>query len=87
MNKEQFKKSISTLINHYIGGALQYNENARIAQADQDEIMLKMIDTQVTALNYAFDSAINELVEQAFPQDSTEWQGESEVNVSEVSGE
>ena len=87
MNKEQFKKSISTLINHYVGGVLQYNENARTAQMEQNDIMLKMIDTQVTALNYAFDGAINELVDQAFPQESVEWQGESEVNVSEVSGE
>lgn len=81
MNKEQFKKSISNLVNYYIGNAMQLNDSANIAKTNDDDMMLKMIETQVGALNYSFEVALDDITNKLFPQ------GESEVNVSEVSGE
>jgi hypothetical protein len=67
MNKEQFKKSILELINYYTGQMIQLNLAAKEAQDEQNEPVLRMIETQAQAIGMSFDASFEELLNPIFP--------------------
>lgn len=77
MNKEQFKKSLVELVNYYIGNMMQYNTIAQSAQNGDKEELMKMVDSQVLALNHGFDQGIDVLVDKVFIQ----WESDNESPV------
>ena len=76
MDKEQFKKSISQMINYYVGQMIRYNLEAN---STEDINFINMLQGQSHGLAIAFEQGLNELIEKAF--------GEGAQNESEVSGE
>ena len=78
MNKEQFKKSLVDLVNYYIGNMMQCNAIAQSAQNGEKEELMKMVDSQVLALNHGFDQGIDMLTDKVFMQ----WESEDESPVS-----
>ena len=69
MNKEQFKKSISEMINFYIGQVVQFNLSAKEAQDAENESLFSMIQTQAQAAGYAFEQGLDELIAKVFPEE------------------
>ena len=63
MKKEQFKKSISEIINYYLGQVVQAN----LAAQTDNEQLLKMIEAQAQIASYNFEMALDELINEAFP--------------------
>jgi hypothetical protein len=79
MNKEQFKKSISEMINFYIGQVVSFNLSAKDAQENQNEALLEMIQGQAQAAGYTFEQGMDKLIDQVFPEDT-----EEEVEVEDL---
>ena len=76
MNKEQFKKSISEMINFYIGQVVNFNLSAKEAQDEQNEALFEMIQGQAQAAGYTFEQGLDKLIGQAFPEEETETETE-----------
>lgn len=72
MNKEQFKKSISEMINFYIGQVVGFNLAAKEAQDENNEALFEMIQGQAQAAGYTFEQGLDKLIGQAFPEEETE---------------
>lgn len=72
MNKEQFKKSISEIINFYIGQVVGFNLAAKEAQDEQNEALFEMIQGQAQAAGYTFEQSLDKLIGQVFPEEETE---------------
>lgn len=72
MNKEQFKKSISEMINFYIGQVVGFNLAAKEAQDEQNEALFEMIQGQAQAAGYTFEQGLDKLIGQVFPEEETE---------------
>lgn len=70
MNKEQFKKSISEMINFYIGQVVGFNLAAKEAQDENNEALFEMIQGQAQAAGYTFEQGLDKLIGQAFPEDA-----------------
>lgn len=68
MNKEQFKKSISEMINYYLGQIVQANMAARDAQEAENESLFNMIQAQAQTAGYAFEQGLDALLNEAFPE-------------------
>ena len=68
MNKEQFKKSISEMINYYLGQIVQANMAAREAQEAENESLFNMIQAQAQTAGYAFEQGLDALLNEAFPE-------------------
>ena len=73
MNKEQFKKSISNLIFHYIGNMISYERQ----QVGADEEIKEMIKAQANGLNMAFSVSLDDIINKFV----------GEADESKVSGE
>ena len=63
MKKEQFKKSISEIINYYLRQMVQAN----LAAQTDNEQLLKMVEAQAQIASYNFEMALDELINEAFP--------------------
>ena len=63
MKKEQFKKSISEIINYYLSQMVQAN----LAAQTDNEQLLKMVEAQAQIASYNFEMALDELINEAFP--------------------
>lgn len=72
MNKEQFKKSISEMINFYIGQVVNFNLSAKEAQDEQNKALFEMIQGQAQAAGYTFEQGLDKLIGQVFPEEETE---------------
>ena len=59
MSKEQFKKSISDLIFHYIRNMVFYEEQ----MTGGNELIKEMIKRQASALNGSFNVALDEVID------------------------
>lgn len=70
MNKEQFKKSISEMINFYIGQVVGFNLAAKDAQEEKNEALFEMIQGQAQAAGYTFEQGLDKLINQAFPEET-----------------
>ena len=68
MNKEQFKKSISEIMNYYVGQIVQANMAAKEAQESENESLFNMIQTQAQTAGYAFEQGLDALLNEAFPE-------------------
>ena len=74
MNKEQFKISISNLINEYSSKLVMLNVDA----VGKDATVLHMYEKQVEGLNRGFEEALIYMIDQVFPNDA-----EKEVKADE----
>ena len=80
MNKEQFKKSISEMINFYIGQVVNFNLSAKEAQDEQNDALFEMIQGQAQAAGYTFEQGLDKLINQALPEETeTETEDTEEV--------
>ena len=68
MNKEQFKKSISEIMNYYVGQIVQANMAAKEAQEAENESLFNMIQAQAQTAGYAFEQGLDALLNEAFPE-------------------
>ena len=68
MNKEQFKKSISEMINYYLGQIVQANMAAKEAQESENESLFNMIQAQAQTAGYAFEQGLDALLNGTFPE-------------------
>lgn len=68
MTKEQFKNSISNLINYYLDHMVNNNITLRDAIAAQDGAVVSMVDKQMDALNNNFNDVFDAIVEEVFPE-------------------
>lgn len=58
MNKEQFKKSISNLIFHYVGNMISYEQQLMNA----DDYVRDVIRKQAGVLNGCFNATLDEII-------------------------
>lgn len=66
MNKEQFKFSISNLINYYVNNIVQLNLDLA---GQQDENIQSMIANQANMLGTTFNNRLDDLINMAFPEE------------------
>lgn len=66
MNKEQFKFSISNLINYYVNNIVQLNLDLA---GQQDENVQSMIANQANMLGTTFNNRLDDLINMAFPEE------------------
>lgn len=66
MNKEQFKFSISNLINYYVNNIVQLNLDLA---GQQDENVQSMIANQANMLGTTFSNRLDDLINMAFPEE------------------
>ena len=72
MNKEQFKNSISNLINYYTNAAINYSMDLAQAEANQDVIVMQMIQGQIATLTKGFEYNLDGLLDQVFSEEEDE---------------
>lgn len=66
MNKEQFKFSISNLINYYVNNIVQLNLDLA---GQEDENVQSMIANQANMLGTTFNNRLDDLINMAFPEE------------------
>lgn len=66
MNKEQFKISISNLINYYLNAMVSHNMGMRDAVAANDDTLVSIINKQMDGLNADFMEVLDEVVDKVF---------------------
>lgn len=65
MNKEQFKFSISNLINYYIVNAVQLNVDLAMAERDGRKEMIEgMVQNQAGALAQSFEQQLYQMIDE-----------------------
>lgn len=67
MNKEQFKKSISEMINHFVGGMVEINLKADVAMKEENESIVTMLQGQAQGLAAGFEQGLDQLIEEVLP--------------------
>lgn len=72
MNKEQFKISISNLINYYLEYMVNYNITLREAIAAQNGVIISIVDKQMDALNSNFYDVLDAIVAEVFPDEDND---------------
>lgn len=72
MNKEQFKNSISNLINYYTNAAINYSMDLAQAEASQDVIVMQMVQGQISTLTKGFEYNLDMLLDKVFPEEENE---------------
>lgn len=65
MNKEQFKKSISELVDYLVGQIAQANV---MAQNTENEALLNMAQRQAQAASMSFEQGLDQLIDEVFPK-------------------
>lgn len=72
MNKEQFKKSISEMINHFAGGMIEVNLKADAAMREGNESIVTMLQGQAQGLAAGFEQGLDQLIEEMLPDEKDE---------------
>lgn len=72
MNKEQFKKSISNLINYYTNTAINYSMDLAQAEMSQDVAIMQMIQGQMATLTKGFEYNLDRLLDKVFFEEEDE---------------
>ena len=80
MNKEQFKNSISEMINYFVGNIVDFNLKADAAIREGNETVVSMLQGQAQGLTAGFEQGLDNLLNQAFPEVEEEDEVETEVN-------
>ena len=62
MNKEQFKKSISNLVNYYVSNMVQLNVSVAGKPAEDVKDVMLIAENQAQALSQTFDYSLNNLI-------------------------
>ena len=74
MNKEQFKKSISNLVNYYVSNMVQLNVSVAGKPTEDVKDVMLIAENQAQALsqtfNYSLDKLINEFCEEENDEES-----------------
>ena len=78
MNKEQFKKSISEMINYFVGNMVDFNLKADAASKEGNETVVHMLQGQAQGLAAGFEQGLDSLLNEVFPE--AEEEVETEVN-------
>ena len=84
MNKEQFKKSISVMINFYLGQVVGFNLAAKEAQDEKNEALFEMIQGQAQAAGYTFEQGLDKIISQVFPEVETEAEDTAVVDLNDM---
>ena len=66
MNKEQFKISISNLINYYLNTMVSHNMGMRDAVAANDDALVSIINKQMDGLNADFMEVLDDVLDKVF---------------------
>lgn len=66
MNKEQFKISISNLINYYLNAMVSHNMGMRDAVAANDDALVSIINKQMDGFNADFMEVLDEVIDKVF---------------------
>ena len=69
MNKEQFKKSISEMINYFVGSMIDFNLRADAAMRDKNTAMVNMMQGQAQGLAMTFEKELDNLISEVFPDE------------------
>ena len=69
MNKEQFKKSISEMINYFVGSMIDFNLKADAAMRDKNETLVGMLQGQAQGLAISFEQELDKLISEVFPDE------------------
>lgn len=76
MNKEQFKKSISNLVNYYINNMVQLNASVAGKSAEDMKDIVLIAENQAKVLsqtfNYSLDKLVNEFCEEESEDEADE---------------
>ncbi len=72
MNKEQFKKSISEMINYFVGAMVDFNLKADAAMRDENVTVVNMMQGQAQGLAMSFEQELDKLVNEVFPEEVIE---------------
>lgn len=70
MNKEQFKKSISELVDYLVGQMVQANVIA--AQNIENEALLNMAQRQAQVASMSFEQGLDQLINEVLPDRKAE---------------
>jgi hypothetical protein len=68
MNKEQFKKSISEMINYFVGNMVDFNLRADAAGKEGNDSIVNMLQGQAQGLAAGFEREVDKLLDEAFPE-------------------
>ena len=66
MNKEQFKISISNLINYYLNTMMSHNVGMKDAIAANDDALVAIINKQMDGLNADFMEVLDDVLDKVF---------------------
>ncbi len=80
MNKEQFKNSISEMINYFVGNIVDFNLKADAAIREGNETVVSMLQGQAQGLTAGFEQGLDNLLNEVFPEVEEEDEVETEVN-------
>ena len=69
MNKEQFKKSISEMINYFVGSMIDFNLRADAAMRDKNTALVNMMQGQAQGLAMTFEKELDNLISEVFPDE------------------
>ena len=80
MNKEQFKNSISEMINYFVGNIVDFNLKADAAAREGNDSVVHMLQGQAQGLAAGFEQGLDSLLDEAFPEAESEDEAKTEVN-------
>lgn len=66
MNKEQFKISISNLINYYLNTMVSHNMGMKDAVAANDDALVSIINKQMDGFNEDFMEVLDDVLDKVF---------------------
>ena len=69
MNKEQFKKSISEMINYFVGSMVDFNLKADAAMRDENTALVTIMQGQAQGLAMTFEKELDNLISEVFPDE------------------
>ena len=69
MNKEQFKKSISEMINYFVGSMIDFNLRVDAAMRDENTAIANMMQGQAQGLAMTFEKELDNLISEVFPDE------------------
>ena len=72
MNKEQFKKSISEMINYFVGSMVDFNLKADAAAKEGNETVVHMLQGQAQGLAAGFEQGLDKLLNEVFPEEEAD---------------
>lgn len=80
MNKEQFKKSISNLVNYYVSNMVQLNVSVAGKPAEDVKDVMLIAENQAQALSQTFDYSLNNLINEFCKEEENDDKEEDEAD-------